>query len=72
MVYNNTLTPSVTSIQVTSLTPYHNYKCSVAAYARGGLGPFSAATAWLTDHGEDGICMHAVVYTDAMIDGMPF
>ena len=51
IVYNNTFTsPTVTS--VTSLDPYFNYKCSVAAYARGGLGPFSTQNMWLTDLGE--------------------
>lgn len=44
---------AASSIQVTSLDPYHNYNCSVAAFARGGLGPFTTANVWLTDYGEN-------------------
>lgn len=52
IVYNNSFT-SPTTINVTSLTPFHNYNCSVAAYAHGGLGPFSTANSWLTDHSKN-------------------
>ena len=43
---------TLSGIQVTSLDSYHNYNCSVAAFARGGVGPFTTANVWLTDHGE--------------------
>lgn len=51
LVYNS-IFKSVSSIQVTSLDPYHNYNCNVAAFARGGLGPFTTANVWLTDQGK--------------------
>ena len=51
LVYN-TILKSPSEIQVTSLDPYHNYNCSVAAFARGGLGPFTKANIWLTDQGQ--------------------
>ncbi len=51
LVYS-TILKSPSDIQVPSLDPYHNYNCSVAAFARGGLGPFTTANVWLTDQGE--------------------
>ena len=65
LVYN-TILKSPSEIQVTSLDPYHNYNCSVAAFARGGLGPFTTANVWLTDEGERAciyyICLAILVY----------
>ena len=51
LVYS-TILKSVSGIQVTSLDSYHNYNCSVAAFARGGLGPFTTANVWLADQCE--------------------
>ena len=52
LVYSTIILNSVSAIQVTSLDPYHNYNCSVAAFAQGGLGPLTIANVWLTDQGE--------------------
>ena len=53
LVYSTILKSiSESGIQVTSLDPYHNYNCSVAAFARGGLGPFTTTNVWLSDYGE--------------------
>ena len=59
-VYTNMLI-ALSSIQVTSLDPYRNYNCSVAAFARGGLGPFTTANVWLTDHGERACTMVSII-----------
>ena len=52
LVYS-TILKSASAVQVTSLDPYHNYNCSVAVFARGGLGPFTTSNIWLSDHGEN-------------------
>ena len=51
LVYSNMLI-ALSGIQVISLDSYHNYNCSVAAFARGVVGPFTTANVWLTDYGE--------------------
>ena len=55
LVYSNLLDLMASGIQVTPLDIYHNYNCSVAAFARGGMGPFTTANVWLTDYGEEAI-----------------
>ena len=54
VVYSNSTPFSKTAatILVTALLPYHNYKCSVAAYGRFGLGPFDSVPVWIPETGK--------------------
>ena len=58
VAYSN-FTPS-SSLTITSLAPYHNYKCAVAANGQLGLGPFDDRNVWVSGTGKDiiNVTMH--------------
>ena len=53
VVYSNFTSYRVMSLTITSLAPYHNYRCAVAASGRLGLGPFDEKRVWISQTGKD-------------------